>query len=317
MASRNKFIEAALKHLPREARIGKGGYGFVWRACSQDTQKVVAVKCMQCSRTFKSTAWRELEVVDVIHKEPHPFLVEVHGYEVFPDDGLCALFMELCPGGDLYGRIRFMSSEGYYSSTAAEWDDVLRAPMLWIGQVFLGLEHLNLNIGVMLRDLKTKNLVLDAGFEVVKIIDFGFAKAAKESAGMTFGAPPGTPGYVAPELLEGRRHSSHTVDLYSFGAVSYEILSGKAPLHHPDARANFKTAVNDWNTLRDLIQGCALLDHDAKGMLLNLIVTQDRRIDHVATRAHNFMRRLKLPMRLMGVAGASAWLSDTLSQHRS
>ena len=98
-----------------------------------------------------------------------------------------------------------------------------------------GPRHLH-GMGMLVRDLKTDNVVLSedlgrASGAVAKLTDFGLCKFGTEGTGdWTFGAPPGTPAYIAPEVINGQNYG-RAADLYSFGAVIWVILAGGHKAH--------------------------------------------------------------------------------------
>jgi serine/threonine-protein kinase len=99
--------------------------------------------------------------------------------------------------------------------------------------------------GVVHRDLKPENLLLTASGQV-KILDFGIA-LAQASRRLTWGALSnalGTPDYMAPEQIRGRRGDART-DIYALGMLLYELLTGKLPYDSPDARALLRAKANE------------------------------------------------------------------------
>jgi serine/threonine-protein kinase len=84
-------------------------------------------------------------------------------------------------------------------------------------------------VGVIHRDIKPQNLLLDAD-GVLKVLDFGVARLAERSAGLTeAGLIMGTPAYMSPEQITSEP-VDHRTDLYSAGAVLYECLTGRPPI---------------------------------------------------------------------------------------
>ncbi|CAE8664340.1 unnamed protein product [Polarella glacialis] len=97
--------------------------------------------------------------------------------------------------------------------------------MRWLAQIFLGLEHMHLEMDTLLRDLKPENVVLSAS-GCAKLTDFGFGRFGVESSGCwSFGMPSGSPGYVSPEVLHRESYDSRA-DLYSFGVLAWVMLTG-------------------------------------------------------------------------------------------
>jgi serine/threonine-protein kinase len=102
------------------------------------------------------------------------------------------------------------------------------------------LEYVHAN-GVVHRDLKPENIMVDE-HDDIKLIDFGIAgdAAARRLTYANFTAAIGTPNYISPEQVKGRRGDGRS-DIYSMGVILYEMLSGKLPFNGPNPMA----AMND------------------------------------------------------------------------
>jgi eukaryotic-like serine/threonine-protein kinase len=110
-----------------------------------------------------------------------------------------------------------------------------RAIRIAIG-VLDALEYIHAN-GVVHRDLKPENIMVDAD-DNIKLIDFGIAgdTAARRLTYANFTAALGTPDYISPEQVKGKRGDGRS-DIYSMGVILYEMLTGKLPFTGPSPLA--------------------------------------------------------------------------------
>ena len=189
--------------------LGRGGMGEVYSAEDLKLGQRVALKFLPAERG-KSSSWREQFYAEVrmARQVSHPNVCRV--YDVGESEGLLFLSMEFVDGEDLASLLRRI---GRLPDDKA----VEVAQQLCAG---LGAAHRS---GVLHRDLKPSNVMID-GKGHARITDFGLAVAASEAAHDT--SPAGTPGYVAPELLDGAAPSVQS-DLYALGLVLYELFTGK------------------------------------------------------------------------------------------
>jgi eukaryotic-like serine/threonine-protein kinase len=146
----------------------------------------------------------------------HPHIVEVLDAGI--EGPLAWLSMEALPGGDLLHR------------TAATPHLPAAQVLGWARELALALNHAHRH-GVVHRDLKPANVLLDAE-EHVKLADFGLARRASALHTGT-GIVPGTPVYMAPELLAGGVPSAAS-DLYALGVLLFELLTGRRPHAAPN-----------------------------------------------------------------------------------
>src|SRR5262249_36645020 len=141
----------------------------------------------------------------------HPRIVPI--YEVGEHDGQPFFSMKLIEGG-----------------TLAERTLPLPAPeaVQLLAPVSRAVHHAHQR-GILHRDLKPGNILLDAGGQA-DVTDFGLAKQVAGDAGQTrTGAIVGTPSYMAPEQARAEKGLSTAVDTYSLGAILYECLTGQPP----------------------------------------------------------------------------------------
>jgi len=200
-------IAAALPAYDLGAELGAGGYGLVLAAHHRGLDRPAAVKILNASQDTAAAGFRtEARVLALLD---HPHVVRVYDY--IEDGGLRLIVMELLAGGTL--------TRQYAGGMAGE------AACAVAVEVAEALAYAH-SRGVLHRDLKPSNLLFSAA-GILKVTDFGIAKLF-QGADASASAPVGTPGYMAPEQITGQRLSP-AADLYSLGAVLYELLSGAPP----------------------------------------------------------------------------------------
>lgn len=135
------------------------------------------------------------------------------------------MVMEKMTGGELFDRI--ISKEKYSENEAKAVVKKVTAALLYC--------H---DMGIVHRDLKPENLLYEsvADDAEIKIADFGLAKLLSDESMMSTAC--GTPGYVAPEILEGKPYTS-AVDLWSLGVITYILLCGFPPFYDENHAALF------------------------------------------------------------------------------
>ena len=206
-------------------RIGSGGMGQVWEAVHVVIQKPVAVKVL-----LDDEAAPEQNLPERFMREAHAIAAVRHENIVDITDfghtqhGSPYFVMELLAGRTLKEAVK---SDGAFS-----WD---RARPLLL-QLVDGLEAVHAS-GIVHRDLKPDNVFVvprGVGRESCKIIDFGIAKVtmldrqarAFTRTGLVFG----TPAFMSPEQARGEKVDTRA-DIYAFGCLAYEILSGQRAFH--------------------------------------------------------------------------------------
>lgn len=196
-----------------EKTIGRGGMATVELARDTELDRLVAVKRLFASlvgdEIFRERFLREARMAAALS---HPNLVAV--FDVGEEDGLPYIVMEYVEGETLADLMR--------RSGRVDPD---RAVDLLL-QVCAGLEHAHA-AGLVHRDIKPQNLLVRSD-GVVKIADFGIARTLQATRLTQVGTVLGTAAYLAPEQAAGERVTA-VADIYSLGAVGYELLSGRPP----------------------------------------------------------------------------------------
>jgi serine/threonine-protein kinase len=195
--------------------LGRGGMGVVYKARQKGLNRWVALKMILggAHAGGERLARFRLEAESVARLQ-HPNIVQV--YEVGEHDGLPFFSLEFVDGGTLDQKVHRRPQPPREAAFLTE--TLARA-------VQYAHEH-----GVVHRDLKPANVLLARGGEP-KITDFGLAKRLEGDSGQTqTGAVMGTPSYMAPEQARGEvRGVGPLADVYSLGAVLYELLTGRPP----------------------------------------------------------------------------------------
>jgi len=194
--------------------LGRGAMGEVWRATDRALDRSVAVKVISEWRADPALASRMKREAKIAANLQHPGIIVVHDVGSFNDRPF--IVMELLHGRDLASVLK-QSPNGLPVDTvislAIQAADAVQAA------------HAG---HVVHRDLKPANLFLQESGNL-KICDFGIARAAEATAGLTAaGQAIGTILYMSPEQCEGKQVDERS-DLYSLGCVLFELLTGEPP----------------------------------------------------------------------------------------
>jgi eukaryotic-like serine/threonine-protein kinase len=203
--------------------LGKGGMGAVYLAHDEVLGDVVALKLISSAWAADESAMVERfkREAAAARKVSSPNVIRIHDLgEARP--GMLYLSMEYVQGRTL---AELISARGLVP--VADCVDIL-------GQICVGLEAAH-QAGVIHRDLKPSN-VLVGERNAVKIIDFGLAKATAADGMTATGMLMGTPYYMSPEQVRGRRVDAAS-DIYSLGALAYHLVTGRPPFSGENAIA--------------------------------------------------------------------------------
>jgi len=191
--------------------VGEGGFGRVYRGFDPVLKREVAVKtCHLHSAELKERFIQEAEIAASLR---HPGIVTV--FDFGEQEGVPYLVQEYLSGEDL-------------DALLARGEPVGLEARVWIlRQAAEALQYAH-SRGVVHRDVKPGNLRVEAD-GVVRLMDFGIARLVQTDRNLTqMGFSLGTVGYLSPEQLLGRR-VDHRADIFSFGVLAYEVLTGRKP----------------------------------------------------------------------------------------
>ncbi|MHB8877030.1 MAG: serine/threonine-protein kinase, partial [Myxococcaceae bacterium] len=204
--------------------LGRGGMGEVWAAKHRRLPgKQVAIKVLHLSgpRLSAETLSRFRREAEIATRIGHPNIVEVHDFNTLAD-GTPYLVLELLQGESLAARLRF----------PIELEEV----QLILRQVGSALQAAH-SQGVVHRDLKPDNIFLvpEERGALVKVLDFGISKILDSATVQTQDSVLiGTPAYMSPEqALGANKEVGPQSDVFSLGAIAYEMLAGKPPFSAP------------------------------------------------------------------------------------
>lgn len=206
-----------------EQRIGAGGVGEVWRARHVRLDKPVAIKVILPHLCQDENIYNRFvqEAIATANLE-HPNIISVYDFFSIQDDAF--LVMSYIEGGSLQDRLK---RRGRLSLSEA----------LPIARDILGALDFAHQRGIVHRDVKPSNILLSPDSHAY-LVDFGIALILGKTRITRFGANIGTPDYMSPEQIRGTE-LDHRTDVYSFGCVLYEMLTGRSPFRRSDNDTEF------------------------------------------------------------------------------
>jgi serine/threonine-protein kinase len=246
--------------------LGRGGMARVYLAHDVKHGRDVAIKVLRPELSQSLGHDRFLREIEIAARLRHPNIVPL--YDSGEVDGALYFVMPYEEGRSLRDRLR--------ADGALPLSDALGV----LRDVARALAHAHEH-GVVHRDVKSDNVMLSGGAAVVT--DFGIAKAV--SAALTdgggteltqTGSAIGTPAYMAPEQAAGDPGTDHRADIYAFGCLAYEVLTGNPPFHgltkHQTVAAHLMTVPPAVGTIRpdvpaavaDLTARCLEKEPDAR-----------------------------------------------------
>ena len=243
------MVGTTISHYKITEKIGQGGMGEVYRATDTKLNRDVALKVLpEAFAQDQQRMARFSREAQVLASLNHPNIASIYGQE--EADGKQALVLELVEGEDLAERIK---------RGAVPLEESLKIAL----QIAEALEAAH-EKGVIHRDLKPANVKITPE-GVVKVLDFGLAKAMEEEVvpedisqsptisqmATKAGIILGTAAYMSPEQAKGREVDKRT-DIWAFGAVLYEMLVGQRAFEGEEASEILASVIKvdiDWKKI--------------------------------------------------------------------
>lgn len=272
--------------------LGKGTYGTVHLVKQQSSNRLFAQKqfrkaSLTVHKKLVEQTKTERSILESVNR--HPFIVNL--YYAFQDCERLYLILEYAQGGELFHHLEM---EKFFSEDVAAF---------YMAEMILALDHLHHNVGVIYRDLKPENCLLDSEGHLL-LTDFGLSKVAVED--------PSTPGssrcnstgigtieYMAPEVIRGSEVSSigpgygKQCDWWSLGALGCDLLTGSPPFG-----GNNYTKIQQ-NIIRQKLNLPYFLSPDAKDLLTRLLRKEPNKrlgakgkADVAIMKKHRFFRKI-------------------------
>ncbi|MCJ1476030.1 serine/threonine protein kinase psk1 [Lambiella insularis] len=231
--------------------LGKGTYGTVHLVKQISTGRLYAQKqfrkaSLTVHKRLVEQTKTERVILESINR--HPFVVKL--YYAFQDHEKLYLILEYAQGGELFTHLA--TERMFPEDTAA----------FYMAEMVLALEHLHQTVGVLYRDLKPENCLLDSEGHLL-LTDFGLSKVAVDGADRC-NSILGTMEYMAPEVILGQDYGT-AVDWWSFGALGFDLLTGSPPFC-----ANNHAKVQE-KILKQKLSLPYFLGPDAKDLLTRLL----------------------------------------------
>lgn len=272
--------------------LGKGTYGTVHLVKQKSSNRLFAQKqfrkaSLTVHKKLVEQTKTERSILESVNR--HPFIVNL--YYAFQDSERLYLILEYAQGGELFHHLEM---EKFFSEDVAAF---------YMAEMILALDHLHHNIGVIYRDLKPENCLLDSEGHLL-LTDFGLSKVAIDD--------PSTPGssrcnstgigtieYMAPEVIRGSEKSAigpgygKQCDWWSLGALGFDLLTGSPPF-----RGNNYTKIQQ-NIVKQKLSLPYFLSPDAKDLLTRLLRKEPNKrlgakgkLDVAIMKKHRFFRKI-------------------------
>src|SRR5688572_29103871 len=213
---RERVVDALGGQYEIDGEIGRGGMAVVYRARDRRLNRAVAIKVLPPELAYDpAIRTRFTREAQTSAQLSHAHIVPI--YDVGEREGVAYFVMSLIGGGNLASLL------------AGEPRQPIEEVRRLVCQIADALAYAHLR-GVIHRDIKPDNILLDPESGRALVSDFGIARAIEAGTRLTVtGIAVGTPTYMSPEQAVGEREVDGRSDIYSLGVLGYQMLTGRVP----------------------------------------------------------------------------------------
>jgi Tol biopolymer transport system component/tRNA A-37 threonylcarbamoyl transferase component Bud32 len=220
------LVPSIVSHYRILEKLGEGGMGVVYKARDTKLDRLVALKFLpphlNASEQDEALFLQEARAAAALN---HPHICTIHGVE--EDAGRMFIVMEFIEGGTLREKIPY-----------ARVDDAIGVAI----QIGEALQDAHAS-GIVHRDIKPDNIMLTSKGQA-KVMDFGLAKLKEPLTSSRASSTVGTIAYMSPEQIQGGESDARG-DIFSFGAMLFEMLTGKTPFRGEHEAAMIYSIINE------------------------------------------------------------------------
>jgi serine/threonine protein kinase len=259
--------------------LGKGSFGTVLLVKQRATGRLFAQKqfrkaSMTVHKRLIEQTKTERAILESVNR--HPFVVKL--FYAFQDHEKLYLILEYAQGGELFHHL---ATERMFSEEVSAF---------YMAEMVLALDHLHRTVGVVYRDLKPENCLLDSEGHLL-LTDFGLSKVAVDEDA-TCRSFLGTVEYMAPEVIQGAEYGM-AVDWWSLGALGFDLMTGAPPFS-----GNNNAKIQE-KIVKSKLQLPYFLGPDAKDLLTRLLRKDPKKRlggnmpkDLQTIKAHRFFKKI-------------------------
>jgi serine/threonine protein kinase/tetratricopeptide (TPR) repeat protein len=234
------MIGKIISHYEINEKLGEGGMGVVYKAHDTRLDRRVALKFLPPHLTAKDEdKQRFIQEAKAAAALNHPHICTIHNVE--EHDGTQFIVMEYIDGVTLRQKSE-VSDQRSASGGPGTWHLEPGTAIDYTIQIAEALAEAH-EKGIIHRDIKPENIMVDSKNRI-KVMDFGLAKLRGAMNLTKAGSTVGTVAYMSPEQIQGKE-VDHRSDIFSFGVVLYEMLTGRTPFRGEHEAAMLYSIVNE------------------------------------------------------------------------